>query len=181
MSCTLIWRDSVGVDSQLANETLALAYRSRRKVATSAWLFSPWNSFSWLQRAKAEPMFTLVLLLLLSLSTWDWYRSEAGRLPSNFPFPNFPFFPHYLATINYYYCLLMMQRYHVIPTVLYYWLTSLVRNQNQTSDISHRHKQNIHFGSVKIFKWLIHNHNIFFRNSHTFILHLSKSSVDYFF
>ncbi len=63
MSCTLIRRDSVSVDSQLVNETLALAYWSRRKVAPSAWLFSQ------LQRAKAEPIFILVLLLLLLLST----------------------------------------------------------------------------------------------------------------
>ncbi len=41
---------------------------------------------------------------------------------------------------------------NVIPTALCYWLTSLIRNGNQTSDILHRDKQNIHFGPVKIFR-----------------------------
>ncbi len=53
-------------------------------------------------------------------------------------------------------------RYLVIPTVLYDWLTSLVRNRNQTSDISHRDKQNIHFGPVKIFKMIISQSYFFF-------------------
>ena len=43
---------------------------------------------------------------------------------------------------------LTTQRYHIIPTSLYYWLTSL-RSGNQMSDIFDRDQRNIQFGPGK--------------------------------
>ncbi len=65
--------------------------------------------------------------------------------------------------------------------MLYYWLTSL--NKNQTSDILHRDKKNIHLDPSKFLKWLIHNHNISFLGKAILLIHtfVMWSYVDVFF
>ncbi len=97
-----------------ANKTLVLTYWSRRKWPPRRG-FSAFEKLLQLQRAKAEPMFTLVLLLFyqtltvkLSISTLSVFSTLTGNYKDSWS--------------------LMTQRYHVRPTALYYWLTNFARS-----------------------------------------------------
>lgn len=82
----------------------------------------------------------------------------------NVSIPNASFFP----PTNWQLPRLLMPtilRYHAISTVLYYWLTKLVRSWNQRSEFVHRGKQNNNLAPTN-------------KNRDTVIMHLSTSSVD---
>ena len=50
-------------------------------------------------------------------------------------------------------------RYHMIPTLLYNWITNLVKSWNQLWEFSHSDKQNNPLDTPNIAKLFIHNHH----------------------
>ncbi len=118
MSCTLIWRDSVGVDFQLANDPLALAAREEKWPPRRG--FSANSNEQKLNQCSpglAPPSVTEHLGLVL-----EWSRALTVKL-SAFFHTNWQLL--WLLTTD------DTQRWHVIPTASYYRLTSLLTNGNQ--------------------------------------------------